>query len=112
LDYLTGIYTAPKSGRGDFVEKLVEELAKNENRAVDACGNDLSLEPKEKRSRLRTIVIAQISKRSITSFKEVLQVSPILAFHNKKKVRRFIEIINNEHKRKVNFSGFFPIREG
>ena len=36
----------------------------------------------------------------------VLKKSPMLAFHNEKKVRRFIQIIDNEKKRANNFIGF------
>ena len=41
---LTGLWTAPKSGRGDFVETLIRLIAQNENLALDAYGNEMSLE--------------------------------------------------------------------
>ena len=88
-------------------------LTQNEYFAVDSEGNELALEEwlAEKKSKQTTKIITQMSRRKITTFKEVLNTAPVMAFHNEKKVRRFIQIINNEHARKVDYPGFRKIRE-
>ena len=40
----------------------------------------------------------------------VLDENPVLAFHNEKKVRRFIEIVQNNDKRARIWTGFREIR--
>ena len=110
---LSGLWTAPRSGRGDFVEALVKRITKHAYRAVDTFGNELILEEQlaEKNGNRTTRVVTQISKRQITSFNEVLATNPLLAYKDEKKVRRFIQLIDNKHNRFIDFPGFRPISD-
>ena len=64
----------------------------------------------EKSSGKTTKLITSLLKRNISSFNEVLDENPVLAFHNEKKVRRFIEIFENNEKRARRWTGFREIR--
>ena len=64
----------------------------------------------EKSSGKTTKLITSLLKWNISSFNEVLDETPVLAFHNEKKVRRFIEIIKNSEKRARRWTWFRDIR--
>ena len=51
-----------------------------------------------------------IATGDIDTYSAVLKKSPMLAFHNEK-VRRFIQIIDNEKKRANNFIGLTRLGE-
>ena len=83
------IQTAPRFGRYDFINLVVKRLTQNDYLALDAFGNRLSLEEQmaEKSSGKTTKLITSLLKRNISSFNEVLDENPVLAFHNEKKLR-------------------------
>ena len=87
----TGIQTAPKRGKADFVRLYLERLILNTYYvALDRDRNDLSLESQlaEKAKKQTAKIITSIAIGQISKFSEVLKLNPMLAFNNEKKVRK------------------------
>ena len=74
-DDASGIQTAPKRGKGDFVRMFLERLIVNPYVALDRFGNELSIESQlaEKANKQTTKIVTSIAKGEIVNFKEVLK---------------------------------------
>ena len=92
------LWTSPKNGLRDFTIAVTLRLMNNAYLAVDAGGNDLSLQSwvDEKTLKNSTKIITELSFGNITSFKQVKDRAPVLAFHHELKIRRMIHNTINE----------------
>ena len=92
------LWTSPRNGLRDFTIAVIRRLMNNAYLAVDAGGNELSLQSwvVEKTLKNSTKIITELSTGKITSFKQVKDRAPVLAFHHELKIRRIIYNTKNE----------------
>ena len=80
----------------------------NDYVAIDSGGNALSLQAwiAEKTNKQSTKIITELVGGSITTYKMVKDLSPVLAFHHEQRIRRMILITEHEQIRGRNYVGF------
>ena len=92
------IWTSPRSGKADFIAAVIRRLIKNDYTAIDSGGNALSLQAwiAEKSKGKNTKIITELVGGGIKSYKRAKEEAPVLAFYQETKIRRMINITENE----------------
>ena len=108
----TPVYTSPKCGRGDFLMGVIRRLKQLRHFAVDQQGNELCLEEQlaSEAKKQSTKIITSIKLKGIKRYQEVVEESPVLAFQHEKKLRRFIQVVNDKEQRGKEQTNFREIK--